>query len=825
MSHDAGPLGHSSTGGQPNPSKPSAQAAPPPPAGPRVLQAEEIPTLSDLYSRGDLPPAPNGYAVPDTIFGPNVGMHAFAPSQNLNSRVSVIVHDITLLKVDAIVNAANQHLAAGGGVCGAIFQGAGRLALQNACYRALAQLGWGVCPVGKAVTTPAFNLPCNYIIHAVGPKYDDKHGHADYEYLLQMCYHHALRQAWTKGCRTVAFPCISTQIYKYPLRDATYAAIAAVRRFLAGKMGGSMKVIFVLFEHNHIAPYFEFLPIYFPPTPEEHGAGVKANPSWKDRNPPSIASAQGTKGGKPGAGNGTGHGDGTGGNKGADNRSKTGDYQGDDNGGKKDAADKGGSNNRTGSNRSFDPNRDLTDYVSSTPSQQSAQTGSKSTRERPSTPSTTKLPQQQPGQSPTPSTVENRRKMFSPPFPSPTTNSPQKHPVQPFTPIALEDLRKMFSPPFPSSTTSVFQQKSNQPASLSSFDPVANSSSFDPVANSSSFDPVANSSSDPFVSSPSHVPSQFNTRMLLDMKPNQQGSKDTKSEELSDFDNVTTNASDFECSSSDGEEEEDDYKPITQQEKEELQEEIQSLRPEKSPSAKRATNEESHGDTSPYRGRLRKSEPSSSSPAPSKPQPPQQRLRLNQLLFDPLSRTSFDPFQHQHTGQQQQQQQQPSAGQLPLNQPSQRPLPPDPRGLFKPGKFRPGHDPYTSNYTESPPTPEEHRAAEQAHARSLDEIRTQREALRRRARQPQREQPFGPLGERRAHFLPGFRGTGAGPAHWVGGWDAYASPAQGTEHDQDQGTGTGVHGKTHGTAGQGWISGDHDGEEERPEDMAEEEGI
>ena len=116
--------------------------------------------------------------------------------------------DITTLHVDAIVNAANERLLMGGGVCGAIFSAAGPARLQEACDNI------GHCDTGSAVATPGFGLVARYVIHAVGPVWrGGGHGEKD---LLASCYTSSLDVARDLGCTSIAFPLISAGIYGYP---------------------------------------------------------------------------------------------------------------------------------------------------------------------------------------------------------------------------------------------------------------------------------------------------------------------------------------------------------------------------------------------------------------------------------------------------------------------------------------------------------------------------------------------------------------------------------------------------------------------------------
>jgi O-acetyl-ADP-ribose deacetylase (regulator of RNase III) len=129
--------------------------------------------------------------------------------------------DITAMQVDVIVNAANQGLAGGGGVDGAIHRAAGARRLQEAC-RAI-----GGCPTGDAVATPGFALPARWLIHAVGPRYlDGTHGEPE---LLASCYRRALEVAGELGATSMAFPAISTGIYGYPRGEAARIAVHTLR--------------------------------------------------------------------------------------------------------------------------------------------------------------------------------------------------------------------------------------------------------------------------------------------------------------------------------------------------------------------------------------------------------------------------------------------------------------------------------------------------------------------------------------------------------------------------------------------------------------------
>ncbi len=147
--------------------------------------------------------------------------------------------DITQMIVDGIVNAANRGLKQGGGVCRAIFRGAGVEAMQQACDK--------VAPIetGEVAITPAFKLPCKYVIHAVGPVWEGGQSHE--AKLLASCYRKALHLAYKKGMRSLAFPLISAGIYGYPKELAYTVAVSAIRSFL---MIHDLTVYLVLFEEK-----------------------------------------------------------------------------------------------------------------------------------------------------------------------------------------------------------------------------------------------------------------------------------------------------------------------------------------------------------------------------------------------------------------------------------------------------------------------------------------------------------------------------------------------------------------------------------------------
>lgn len=142
-------------------------------------------------------------------------------------QLQAIQGDITKVKANAIVNAANSSLLGGGGVDGAIHR-AGGPAILEACKQIVAKQG--PCKTGEAVITTAGNLPAKFVIHTVGPVW---HGGNNGEaQKLAACYKNSLRLAVEHGCKAVAFPAISTGVYGYPRQEAAAVAVAAVVDFL-----------------------------------------------------------------------------------------------------------------------------------------------------------------------------------------------------------------------------------------------------------------------------------------------------------------------------------------------------------------------------------------------------------------------------------------------------------------------------------------------------------------------------------------------------------------------------------------------------------------
>lgn len=164
-------------------------------------------------------------------------------------KIDVVLGDITAMKVDAIVNAANSSLLGGGGVDGAIHRSAGP-GLIIEC-RSI-----GGCPTGEARITAGHNLAARFVIHTVGPVFSGK---AEDSLLLRNCYSNSLAIAAENKVESIAFPAISCGVYGYPISEAAPIAIETVVEFL--KINASMKkVYFVLFSEKDASVYRTFLP-------------------------------------------------------------------------------------------------------------------------------------------------------------------------------------------------------------------------------------------------------------------------------------------------------------------------------------------------------------------------------------------------------------------------------------------------------------------------------------------------------------------------------------------------------------------------------------
>lgn len=164
------------------------------------------------------------------------------------TQIEVIQGDITQLKVDAIVNAANSSLLGGGGVDGAIHRVAG-LQLLEECRKLKG------CETGKAKITKGYNLPAKWVIHTVGPMW--RGGNDGEDELLASCYHQSLAISEQYKIESIAFPAISTGVYRFPVERASKIAVNEVNKFLDNRT--IKRVIFVCFGQNTYDTYLKII--------------------------------------------------------------------------------------------------------------------------------------------------------------------------------------------------------------------------------------------------------------------------------------------------------------------------------------------------------------------------------------------------------------------------------------------------------------------------------------------------------------------------------------------------------------------------------------
>ncbi|KAK4684612.1 hypothetical protein P7C73_g5560, partial [Tremellales sp. Uapishka_1] len=202
----------------------------------------DIPTLSDLYAQDAIPPP----EIPP----------AYPYDEALNKKISIWRGDITLLKVNMIVNAANKSLLGGGGVDGAIHRAAGEELLDE-CETL------GGADTGETKLTQGYRLPAKYIAHTVGPVYSRSRVE-QCERQLESCYASSLRLCSHHGGGSIGLCSISTGVYGYPLQDATEIALETTRRYLETQGDKISRVIFVVFSARDEKCYRSTVPYFFP---------------------------------------------------------------------------------------------------------------------------------------------------------------------------------------------------------------------------------------------------------------------------------------------------------------------------------------------------------------------------------------------------------------------------------------------------------------------------------------------------------------------------------------------------------------------------------
>ena len=221
-----------------------------------LLPLSEIPTLTLLYKLRHLQPF---------SASSSSSYSASKPNPRFNDLVSLLRHDITSLRVSAIVNAANRSLMGGGGVDGAIHARAGpRLVWECETL--------GGCETGSAKITDAYDLPCEKVIHAVGPVYwvarREREGLE--KELLKGCYRTSLQLAVENKCKSIAFSCLSAGVYGYPSRDAAEVALETVREWVVEQekadFGGLERIVFCCFEKKDEVAYQELIPYVLVPS-------------------------------------------------------------------------------------------------------------------------------------------------------------------------------------------------------------------------------------------------------------------------------------------------------------------------------------------------------------------------------------------------------------------------------------------------------------------------------------------------------------------------------------------------------------------------------
>jgi O-acetyl-ADP-ribose deacetylase (regulator of RNase III) len=169
----------------------------------------------------------------------------------MTGKIELIQGDITKIRVDAVVNAANNSLMGGGGVDGAIHEAGGPAILEE-CIKIK-----GGCPTGEAVITTAGELPAKYVIHTVGPVWTG--GSNNEEELLRRCYRNSLKLAVENDIESIAFPNVSTGVYRFPKELAAKTAVDEVSKFILENGQNIRKVIFVCYDSLNFKLYQDLL--------------------------------------------------------------------------------------------------------------------------------------------------------------------------------------------------------------------------------------------------------------------------------------------------------------------------------------------------------------------------------------------------------------------------------------------------------------------------------------------------------------------------------------------------------------------------------------
>lgn len=172
----------------------------------------------------------------------------------MSTKLTLIQGDITKIATDAIVNAANSSLLGGGGVDGAIHRAGGPAILEECIQIRNRQ---GGCKIGEAVITTAGRLPAKYVIHTVGPVWQG--GRNRERELLSNCYRNVLELALEHGIKTLAFPNISTGIYRFPKAEAAALALEAVQAFVASHPDALEEISFVCYDDENFRLYEELM--------------------------------------------------------------------------------------------------------------------------------------------------------------------------------------------------------------------------------------------------------------------------------------------------------------------------------------------------------------------------------------------------------------------------------------------------------------------------------------------------------------------------------------------------------------------------------------